>query len=338
MASIRDLTYDSRVKNESETLEKIYDIKLITPKSYQSIISGLWKMFSASWGDFDAYHAHDIEALFCLYPAALVRRKILVYDSHEIWTRLHAFSNLKKIQWLFNLIEKIGVKKARLVITVNQSVAHYLKKRYHKPTVAIYNYPKKENVHSSSLKKRYPGKKLIIYVGGFNEGRGLEETIEAAKFLPNDILIIFMGYGNWQGRIEDLIKKENLQKKVLILKPVPPEKVIGFIRGADLGLCLIQKTSLSYYYSSPNKIYQYVAAEIPILGSDFPEISAVVKKYQVGVVIEPNNPKMIAKKIIWMLESKRKQKYQNNLKNIKNKFTWEEEEKKLVKIYEKLVR
>lgn len=336
MASIRDLTYDSRVKYEEEVLRKFYDIKLVAPKGPQTVLLSLWKMFSASWEDFDVYHAHDIEALFCLYPAALLKRKILIYDSHEIWTKLHPFSNLRLIQWLFKLIEKIGVKKAKVIITVNQSVAKYLSRLYHKPTYVIYNYPKypKKSLREfKSLKKKFPGKKIILYAGGFNEGRGLEEIIEAAKFLDNSYQFLFLGYGNWQKQIEEKIRAERMIVKVLILPAVKPEEVIDSIRGADIGLCLIQKTSLSYYYSTPNKIFQYVAAEIPILGSNFPEIAAVVQNNKIGEVISPTDPRVIARKISWMLESKRQKKYRDHLRKIKNKYTWEEESKKLLKIY-----
>ena len=80
----------------------------------------------------DIYHAHDLDGLLCAFPATLIKRKILIYDSHELWSDTFPFANLRGIRWLLPLLEKLLIWRVKAGITVNQSLSKYLSPKYGK--------------------------------------------------------------------------------------------------------------------------------------------------------------------------------------------------------------
>lgn len=362
MLTTSDIDFDSRILNEAETLSKRYEltilarhyshrplarpqsfkikrIKFPTFKIYQlNIFSSLFALAKAAWQEKAAiYHAHDLDGLLCAFPTALLRGKILIYDSHEVWSEIFPFSNLGLLRRFFKPLERFLMLKVKAGITVNQAIADFLASKYGKNFLALYNLPllKKEKVARVSLKKLFPGRKIILQLGIVDEGRGLEQIMAAAKLLPKGLIIVFLGKGKLEKKIFRLIRESHLEDKVFILPRVAPEEVVSAIGDVDLGLALTQKISLSYYYSSPNKLFQYLAAEIPILGSNFPEYKKIILANRIGEVVDPAEPKLIGQKIIFMLGRKQQEKYRRNLVGLaKAKYNWSVEEGKLLSFYE----
>lgn len=362
MVTISPLDYDTRILNEARTLSSFYDLTILIPQYRQArslkklpfmvklikffriypLSKAMSSMFFLTLATFrqdpDIFHAHDLHGLMCVFWAALFKRKILVYDSHELWSDVTILGFWRILRFPFRVLERLLILKVKYIITVNQSLASFLKKKYHKPTLVCYNYPVLKSSSKKILKsKKLLNKKTLIYMGTFRRGRGLEKIIEAARLLDQNFQILFVGYGKEKTILENKIKKDGLSKKVLILEPVPPAKMIEFIKKAYLGLCLIENVSLSYYYSSPNKLFQYIAAEVPILASDFPEYKKIILKNQIGEVVDPSSPKEIAQKIIEMTDLRNQRRYRQNLVGLaQKKFNWVSEAQKLLIFYQKI--
>lgn len=361
MVTTSDIDYDNRILNEAESLSKKYQVIILVreyshgigvkPKLFKiqrigyqkwpiyklNIFSSLFSLMLAAFRtETDIYHAHDLDGLLCAMPAALIHGKTLIYDSHEVWSEIFPFSNLGALRWVFKPLEKILMPKVKAGLTVNQVIADFLSKKYHKEFIAIYNTPKK-NVQAKapfSLRKKFPGKKIILQLGIVDEGRGLEQMIKAVKFLPQNYLVIFLGRGKLESQIKKMAKDLKLEKQIYVLPRVAPDEVVSTIKEVDLGLALTQKISLSYYYSSPNKLFQYIAAKVPILGSNFPEYKKIILQNNIGEVVNPANSKQIAQKIKKMLKTKNQKKYRRNLVGLaKTKYNWSIEETKLIKFY-----
>jgi len=364
MLTTSEIFHDSRILNEAETLNKKYQVTILARKysgqknqNYKfkiklidyfklpffqlNIFSSFFSLAKAAFKENpDIYHAHDLDGLLCTMPAALVKCKTLIYDSHELWSDTYPFANLRGIQWLLPVLEKILMTKVRSGITVNDSLAKILHLKYGKDFISLYNTPtlKKLTKTQLNLKKEFPDKKIILHLGAADEGRGMEEMIEAVKFLPKNNIMVFIGGGKTENELKELIKKENLAKKVHFSLAVPPEQIISIVKQADLALALTQPISKSYYYSLPNKIFQYIAAETPILGSNFPEYKKIILQNNIGEVVNPARSKLIAQKIISMTKPIVQKKYRRNLVGLaKTKYNWSIEEKKLVKFYQNLV-
>jgi glycosyltransferase involved in cell wall biosynthesis len=115
---------------------------------------------------------------------------------------------------------------------------------------------------------------------------------------------------------------------------VPHEKVVSIAKSADIGLCLIQNVCLSYYYCLPNKLFEYCFAEIPILASDFPDISQTVNKYNLGICTNLDVNEIY--EAIKNLENK-KELPKINADEL-YELSWDAQEEKLIKLYDGLIK
>jgi len=160
----------------------------------------------------DIYHAHDLDGLLCAFPAALLRRKILIYDSHELWSDIYPFANLRGIRWLLPLLERLLIWRVRSGLTVNRSLAKYLSRKYGKKFISLHNVSTygKEKKPSLSLRKKFPQKKIILHLGAADEGRGMEQMIGAAKLLPPSFVLVFIGGGKTEEPAKILTQKLGL--------------------------------------------------------------------------------------------------------------------------------
>lgn len=363
MVTTSPLDYDTRILNEADTLSQDYKLTILTKKHslpimlkktpfkvkrvrylklwpyLLSIISSLVALtFAAFKENPDVYHAHDLDGLLCAYLPARLKKKILVYDSHELWSDLSSAKRMK-IQWLVRLIEMILIGRVRKGITVCGSLAKILEEKYRKTFASIHNYPKLEAPGKSrcGLREEYPGMTIVLHIGSVASGRGVENLIEANKYLPMNFITIFLGNFNNVDRLINLIYEKKLENKIFFRPSVKREEILPIVHQADIGVVLTQNLSLSYYYSLPNKLFQYIAAEVPILASNLPEQSKIVLENQIGAVVNPDKPRQIAAKIIEMTKPENQQKYRANLQNLaKTKYNWTSEAKKLLKFYKEL--
>lgn len=362
MVTANNLDYDTRILNEAKTLAQVFDLTIITsgcsvpnilknplfqvkkgktisfgPRDFKRVIN-LWPLFLAVWRESpDIFHAHDLPGLLCAWLPAVIKGKILIYDSHELWSDITLFGLWKIFRWPFRLLERVLSPKIKAIITVNESIAQILKKRYHKPTLAIYNYAdvgQKAILTKNALLIKSTERKIILYIGALQPGRGLNQIIKSAEYLDDSFQFLLIGYGPERDNLEREITKRKLNKKIKLLPPLPSDQVVNIIRKAQVGLCLIENVSLSYYLSSPNKLFQYIAAEVPILASNFPEYRRIVSVEKIGEVVDPASSRQIAQKIIMMVEPKNHLIYTQNLKNLaQKKYNWQLESQKLIKFY-----
>ena len=361
MLTTSDIRFDSRILNEAYSLSKKYHLTIISrvekiekapkypfkvrfvslPKLGLHQLNVIGSLFKLTCQAFQVnpqiYHAHDLDGLLCALLPALVKRKKLVYDSHELWTGLYNYKHLKGLQWLLPVLERFATRFVEKGITVNQTIAAILKKKYQKEFVVLQNVSKYQKIKKNLLlQKQFPGEILVLHIGTGHKGRGGQNMIKALKYLPTDISLVFLG--SEEDWLMNFAKELGLEKRVHFLQPVPPNEVVSVATSADLGLSLTENLAPSFYYSLPNKIFQYIAAGVPVLGSNFPEFKKVILENKIGEVVNPQYPQAIAKKIKIMLEPEKQKKYRVNLLGLaKNKYNWALEEKKLFSLYQDLL-
>ena len=118
---------------------------------------------------------------------------------------------------------------------------------------------------------------------------------------------------------------------------VPLDELPSYTASADLGIVLIQDTSLSFRYSIPNKLFEYIHAGIPIIASDLPEIGRVIRETGTGEVCDFSDPYAIAAAIQRILsDPKYYSQLQQNTRKAANDYNWQNEGKKLLDEYKKL--
>ncbi len=297
-------------------------------------------------------YCHDIFPLLPIYLISKIKKVPFIYDSHEFTYGNHHYENKPFTKFFWRSYEKFLIKGASKVITVSQSIADDMEKiyKFKKGSIeVISNLPLKRDSLKSNISEsidlKYlhkelkidPLKKIILYQGRLLFNNGLEKVIEAFDEIKEDSDFVFVLIG-------DGIKKKELMKMVNDLKIgdrvffkelVPQSELYKYTRCAYLGICLIKNSGKSFYYSTPNKMYEYLQAGVPQLSSNFPEISKVVKDNEIGITIDPDNVEQISEKINNLTDEQHKMMVGNCFK-IRDKYYWDNIEEKLVEIVKDL--
>ncbi len=278
----------------------------------------------------EIFLSNDLDTLAANFLASKIRHKKLVYDSHELFTEVPELQERPRVQRIWKAIEKWILPKVKFSYTVCQSISDYYFKQYGIRMGIVRNIPEREpqNIVASNSKQQLPfEKKIILYQGALNVGRGIEYAVEAMNFVENAVLLI-IGGGDIENLLKTLVQKQNLSQKVLFTGKLAFSELAYYTRKADLGLSLEENIGLNYYFALPNKLFDYIRAEIPVLVSRLPEMERVVNQYQIGDFIDNHTPKHIAEKMNFCLNnSEFRQKWKINLQKASKDLCWENEEK-----------
>ncbi len=177
--------------------------------------------------------------------------------------------------------------------------------------------------------------KVILYVGAITFNRGLENVLKAMVLLPNCFLVL-MGHGldEYKQKIQNLAEQLCVQERFAFFGPVPGDQVTMYASGADLGVASIENACKSYYLCSPNKLFEYLLSGLPVITSNFPELSYVVNKYNAGATFDPSSPEEIAEAAIKVLSQKRDDHSKvENARLVAEDYNWDNEARKMVSAY-----
>lgn len=290
----------------------------------------------------DIYHANDSNTLPSAWLAARRNKTPFIYDAHELETgRNFKKSRLASIYGrLWALPEKLLIHKAHSVITVSKSIAQVLADIYDIPLpTVIMNCPETQALSAPvDLHAEFginPAHKIALYQGGITAGRGIEVFIEAVQLLPN-VTGLLLGNGTLHTSLQQKIQSGKYQR-IHLPGAVPQKKLLSYTAGANIGIALIEAVCKSYYYSLPNKLFEYIHAGIPVIGSNLPEIASIIQQYNIGSVVDPTNVDSIANAIQTLLEDENTyQEAKTNTALAANHFNWENESEKLLNLYQQV--
>lgn len=273
----------------------------------------------------------DLDTMLPVYFASVLRKKIRVYDAHEYFSQQKEIITRPKIYRIWNYIERYFVPRFYNGYTVAESIADEFRKKYKVNYEVIRNVSTLKTLGETSVKT-----KSILYQGSINEARGFEYLIPAMKEV-NASLFIY-GDGNFLQQANQLIVDNQLQKKVFIKGKVIPEKLNEITTKSYIGINLVENLGLNQYFSLANKFFDYIQYCIPQITMDFPEYKRINDQFEVAVLISDLNIKSVAKAINQLLNDEALYKrLENNCLPARKAINWENEEKKLVRFYEKLI-
>jgi len=285
----------------------------------------------------NVFLSNDLDTLPANFYASRIKQIPLVYDSHEYFTEVPELIRRPRIQKIWKSLEKRMVPKIKYAYTVCDSIAKIYTEKYGTPFKVVRNVPFERTFSAAITKKEYDSKKIILYQGAVNIGRGLEQAIRSMKFIENARLII-AGDGDIKSQLEELVNEENLSEKVEFTGKLPLEELAKLTPTADLGVSIEEDLGLNYRFALPNKLFDYIQAQVPVLVTNLPEMAAIVGHYQIGDICESLEPEKLAESMKDALFNKQKRKFwKQNLKNTAEQLTWENEEKVLIEIYSSLL-
>lgn len=267
--------------------------------------------------------SNDTDTLLAGFFASKLRSKKFVFDAHELFPEIPELHQRKFPIWVWTKIEDFIFPKLSVSLTVCQSIATYYQQRYGIQMEVIRNIPSLKKPASKRLD--YGGRKIILYQGALNIGRGLEWVIDAMPQIQNAVLVI-IGSGDIEYQLRKIVIDKQLTNRVFFIGRVPGDELYKYTSSASLGLCLLESIGLSYYYALPNRVFDYLHAGVPILATDFPEIRNIVANYNTGLLIKKYDPTYLASIITNLLDNKMDT---THFATIANELCWERETEKL---------
>jgi glycosyltransferase involved in cell wall biosynthesis len=313
-------------------------------------VVGAWaRDAAAAAGPADAYHGHDLTGLAAAIAAGEGHRSAaVVYDSHEIY--LESGANADQPAWLRRLMarrERSWVARCAALVTVNHSLARELGARYAPSrTVVVHNCPPRSDAPAGGpdllrAAAGIPaGAPVALYHGAFSRHRGLEELVAAAAEPELDgVHVVFLGYGGMRAELEAMAASSPVAERVHVLAAVPPEELGAWVAPADVGVMAIQPSTINHRMSTPNKLFECLAAGVPVVASDFPEMRQIVcddPLGPLGVVATPDDVAAIARAIRLIVTADpatRTKLRARCLRAAHERWNWETESMGLVALY-----
>jgi len=282
----------------------------------------------------DVYHAHDLNTLLMAWTASRLRRKPLVYDTHEVATDRADM----KFRWWAALLERALIHRADRVICTNQTRADFTQKLYDiPPPVILRNLPAYVEPQPSTLMHERLGipadAKIVLYQGGIQPERGLEQLIEAVPEIEGGA-VVFLGSGRSKPKLVARAAELGLEGRVFFHPAVPVDELPSWTPCAYLGLQILQNTCFNHYSSLSNKLLEYMMAGVPVITNDLPEMRRVIEETGAGMIIGASDPHEIAKAVnVVLADPALREQMAEKARQSRRRYSWEQEEAKLVELY-----
>ena len=297
--------------------------------------------FEALKSDGDIYYANDLDVFIPVWFAAKIKRKKIIYDTHEYYTEVKPknSSKFKLILLKFlAIIEKTFMKYTDINITVCELFADTFAKQYkiRKPYVIknvqnIVPYEKKDILRDElNIDK---DDKIVIYLGFLCIGRGVDNVIDSIPYINENIKVILIGpTANDSDKLK-ITKKAKENKNLFYYGRVDQDKVFDYLHSADLGIIYYENTFFANN-SLSNKIFDYMMAGLPTLAIAMSETKRIINEVSFGNCVEDIKPEKLGEKINEMFrDSEVLEKFKKNaLYHSQNKYNWDIEGDKLLEI------
>ncbi len=279
----------------------------------------------------DCICAIDLDSILPCYFVSVLKRIPRVYDAHELFCEMKEIVTRPFIYKCWKMIERFSIPSFKNGYTVNDFIAEEFKKMYGVEYAVIRNIAVAVPFVPSEKNQPY-----ILYQGAVNEGRCFEHLIPAMQWVSTPLVIC--GDGNFMDQAKALVKNYQLEDKVIFKGKVLPEDLTAITRSASIGITLFENTGTSNYYSLANRFFDYMQAGIPQICSDYPAYRKINNLFEIAVLIKDMQAENIARQINLLLnEPPLYNRLAANCTSAGKIFNWQEEEKKLLEFYHKLL-
>lgn len=289
----------------------------------------------------EVYHAHEDNALPACYVAAILRRRTLIFDAHELPLSQPNITRWRRLCALAQRVLRVILPRCDGVMTVSAPISDEMQRRFGgKRAVLLRNIPPyTAPIVSDHLRERLnldPAARIALYQGSLHPDRNLDILVRAAKYLGPQQVIALMGSGPSQRHLETLIEEEGVGDRVKIIPAVPYAELLSWTASADVGLIVYDGSySLNVQYCLPNKLFEYVMVGVPVFASSLDAVAEILTTYDVGAIIPSIAPEVVAQGLSALLadNAARARMRQHGLAAARQELRWEVEQQRLLDVY-----
>lgn len=239
-------------------------------------------------------HIHDHLALAAAQKYKEEFGSPIIWDAHEIYEDLASIQPERAA--VNSRIIRENVKFIDGFITLNQSISNFYRNAYPELPEAVLVPNAVERVSRTDYDGRLhkaanllPDQRIVLFQGGFSPHRGIHALLEASRLLDERWSLVFMGWGSLEEDIrrytEEQTQRPEGRASVTIVPGAPHDELLSWTAGASLGTIPYENTGLNHLYCSPNKLWEYPAAGVPILATDMPEMKKKIDQYGIGLTV-----------------------------------------------------
>jgi glycosyltransferase involved in cell wall biosynthesis len=176
---------------------------------------------------------------------------------------------------------------------------------------------------------------IVLHQGAPAVDRGCEALVGALCHLPPEVHVVFLGSGEpaFAAGLTDLARRLGVEDRMRLVASVPLGDLLAWTREADIGVALLEDTCLNHRLALPNKLFEYIAAGVPVVVSDLPELRRIVDDHNIGWTAKPGDPRAIAQAISCALEAPRDPRLDENLARAASELRWSQESRRLTEVY-----
>lgn len=305
----------------------------------------------------DVYHLFGMYAFVPGLYLKVFKRKKTVYDAYEVPHNISRMPSLglfaKPLSRLVGEMELFAASRMDYVLTLPSAGDEYYKrfKKRNKNVVVIRNVPP-VSWNSANFEefnqKEYSGKKVLFYMGAFTRAKGIIKLLEVLRLVMNaypDVKLLLVGsfdavqaYDNAKEEAMRYIKDHHLSEYVTITGHVPWQEIPRYLGIADIALHLYQPLPVLTVTQGSSSFFEYMAAGIPIVGSNSPGFGTIIDNYKCGIAVNPTDVEEAAGAVLKLLNNNQlaKELSNNGRKAFEQEFNWQVQEEKLVQVYNQL--
>jgi glycosyltransferase involved in cell wall biosynthesis len=274
----------------------------------------------------------------------------VVYDARDLYAESNNVARLPEpLRAVFRWRERSWARRADAVVTVNQSIATIIARRWSVEPVVVMNAQPRWSppAHRPDLWREQlrltRDVPVILYHGGFMADRGLPELIRAHRDPRlRETQLVLMGSGAMEHVVSTMAEAPDSRGRVHVVSPVPPAMLLEYVASADVCVMPNQPRTLNERLSTPNKLFEALAAGVPVVSSDFPERRRIIVDDPLGPlgeVCDPTDPTAIATAIaavVWRSPEERDELRARCLRAAHERYAWEQQFDNLLGLYGRL--
>ncbi|AOW12648.1 hypothetical protein LPB72_16600 [Hydrogenophaga crassostreae] len=303
--------------------------------------------FAENLDNIDIVHAHDLTALRIAVLIGEKRNIPVVYDAHELYSYQPGIFGQRKRE-LFET-EHTLIKYCNEVVVINSDQAGVMQMDHghgsYTPltnaTVRPIGFDVTKRYAYAREKLNLPDDaKLVLFMGGINRGRKIHLLMEGAARAKTPVHLVFLSWGMEVQEFKLLAIELGIADRTHFVDPVPWSEVVFWAASVDAGFMPYQALDLNTRISSPNKMYEFIAAGTPMIGSsELVNVKKIVETEGFGVLIPLKDAKDYASAIDIMFDEKLggSERFRQALIERSDQYLFESESREFAKMYDRLL-